>query len=60
MFTSNLIAGIIGIALVCIFLGVLLWWIKALPITIIMVGAVGLMIYDFVTSLRAGNGVSST
>ena len=35
---TNLITGIIGIAGVCTFLGILLWWIKALPL-IIIVGA---------------------
>jgi len=52
---TNLVTGIIGIAAVCAFLGILLWWIKALPLIIIVALVVALLIYDFVQSLRAGN-----
>lgn len=53
---TNVITGIIGIAAVCVFLGILVWWIKALPLTIIIVSVVVLLIVDFVQSLRTGNG----
>ena len=52
---TNLVTGIIGVASVIAFLGVLLWWIKAPPLIIIAVGVMVLLIYDFVLSLR-GNG----
>ena len=58
MFKSNLIAGMIGIVLVCVFLGILITWIKAVPIVIIMLGVIAMMIYDFVKTLREGNGIS--
>ena len=48
----TLITGIIGIAALAAFLGTMLWWVKALPL-IIIVGVVLLMLlYDFVQTLR--------
>ena len=52
---TNIVTGIIGIAGVCAFLGILLWWIKALPLIIIVGLVVVLVIVDFVQSLSAGN-----
>ncbi|MBI4589618.1 MAG: hypothetical protein HY725_12335 [Candidatus Rokubacteria bacterium] len=37
------------------FLGFLVWWIKDVPFTIIVVGVVLLMLYDFVRTLRYGD-----
>jgi hypothetical protein len=51
-----LITGLIGIAGLVAFLGIMLWWIKALPLIIIVVFVLAIMLYDFVTSLRADNG----
>ena len=53
-----LVTGIIGIALLLVFLGIMAWWIKALPFTIIVVGVVLLMLYDFVRTLRYGDSGS--
>ena len=54
---TNFITGLIGIAGVCTFLGIMLWWIKAVPLIIICVLVMALLIYDFYQSLRAnGNG----
>jgi hypothetical protein len=50
----NLVAGLIGIAVLIGFLGTLIWWIKALPLTIIAVATVILLIVDFVRTMRAG------
>jgi hypothetical protein len=50
---TNLITGIIGIAGVIAFLGILLWWIKEPPLIIIVVGVMLLLIWDFVQSLRS-------
>ena len=52
---DDLVTGIIGIAAVCAFLGILIWWIKALPLTIIVGCVVALLLVDFVQSLLAGN-----
>jgi hypothetical protein len=52
---TNLVTGIIGIAAVSIFLGILLWWIKALPLIIIVAVVLTLLIVDFVQTLRTGN-----
>ena len=52
---TNLVTGIIGIAAVSIFLGILLWWIKALPLIIIVAVTLVLLIVDFVQTLRTGN-----
>ena len=51
---TALITGIIGIALVVAFLGFMVVWVKALPIIIIVVFVMGLLIYDFVQTMRAG------
>ena len=48
----TLVTGIIGIAMVLGFLGIMLWWVKALPLIIIVVLVMALLIYDFVMTLR--------
>ncbi|WP_300299270.1 hypothetical protein [Ferrovibrio sp.] len=52
MFKSNLLAGLIGIALMCAFLGIMIAWVKALPLIIIWVGVMLMMIYDFIKTMR--------
>lgn len=52
---TNFITGIIGVAGVMVFLGILLWWIKAVPLIIICVVVMALLVYDFVKSLGASN-----
>jgi hypothetical protein len=52
---TNLVTGVIGILLVVIFLGIMLWWIKALPIIIIVSVVMLMLLYDFIHSLRANN-----
>lgn len=49
------VTGLIGIALLVAFLGFLVWWIEALPLTIIVAVVVLLLIYDFVRTLRYGD-----
>ncbi len=51
---SNLIAGVIGISMLFIFLGVILVWIKALPLIVIVVAVMAMLLYDFVQTLRFG------
>jgi len=53
---TNIITGIIGIALVVCFLTFMLIWVPAPPLIIIVVFVMGLLIRDFIQSLRAGNG----
>jgi hypothetical protein len=48
----TLITGIIGIAMVLGFLGIMLWWVQAFPLIIIVVVVMALLIYDFVITLR--------
>jgi hypothetical protein len=48
----NVITGIIGIAMLLAFLGVLLWWIQAVPLITIVVAVVALLVYDFLQMLR--------
>ena len=50
-----LITGLIGIAMLATFLGIMVWWVKALPLIIIVVGVLALLIYDFVQELRAAS-----
>lgn len=52
MFKSNLLAGLIGIALMCAFLGIMIAWVKALPLIVIWVGVMLMMIYDFIKTMR--------
>jgi hypothetical protein len=50
-----LITGLIGIALWVTFLGIMVWWVKALPLIIIVLGVLALLIWDFVQELRAAS-----
>jgi hypothetical protein len=52
----TLITWLIGMTLLVSFLGILLWWIKALPLALIVVVVLGLQIWDFVRTLRAEEG----
>jgi hypothetical protein len=55
---TNFITGLIGLVGVCTFLGIMLWWIKAVPLIIICIGVMALLAWDFYQSLGAnGNGV---
>ena len=56
---TNLVTGIIGIAGFCAFLGIMLWWVKEIPLIIIIALTVALLIQDFVQSLRDGNNGTS-
>jgi hypothetical protein len=53
MFTA-LISGLLGIIGLIVFMGFMLWWVKALPLIIITLGVVLLVIYDYVQTLRFG------
>ena len=53
---TNLITGLIGLALMMTFLGILVVWIKAIPLIVIVVGVVILAVVDFVHSLKTTNG----
>jgi CHASE2 domain-containing sensor protein len=50
---TNFITGLIGVIGVCTFLGILLWWIKAVPLIIICVLVMAMLIYDFYQSVSA-------
>jgi hypothetical protein len=50
----TLIVGMIGIAMLLAFLGVMLWWVPAPPLIIIVAGVMALLLYDFVQTLRFG------
>jgi len=52
----TLVTGIVGIAMLVAFLSTLVWWIKALPFTIIVIGVVLMLLWDFVETLRSSNG----
>jgi len=53
---TNFITGIIGIAMVVAFLTFMLVWVPAPPLIIIVIIVMGLLVIDFVQSLRSGNG----
>ena len=50
---TTLITGLIGIGLLVTFLGIMVWWVKAPPLIIIVVGVLVLLLIDFVQELRA-------
>jgi hypothetical protein len=52
---TNLITGIIGLAMAMTFLGFMLVWVPAPPLIIIIVGVMILAIVDFVQSLRGAD-----
>jgi len=49
------VTGLIGLVMVVMFLGFLVWWIRELPFTLIVVAVIGLMVYDWVRTLRYGD-----
>jgi len=51
---TTLITGIIGIAGVMTFLGLMVTWVPAPPLIIIVVGVMLLLIWDFIQTLRYG------
>ncbi len=53
---TNLVTGLIGLAGLLAFLGILLWWIKAVPLIIICVVVAALLAYDVYRSLRQTDG----
>lgn len=50
----TLITGIVGIAMLAAFLGIMLWWVPAWPLIIIVGGVMLLLLYDFVQTVRYG------
>jgi hypothetical protein len=48
------ISGVIGIAMVCAFLGIMLIWVPAPPLIIIVVVVMLLLIWDFIQTVRYG------
>lgn len=48
------VTGLIGMALMATFLGIMVWWIKAPPLAIIVAVVVALAVYDLVRTLRHG------
>jgi O-antigen/teichoic acid export membrane protein len=53
-----LVTGTVGIVLLAIFLGIMLWWVPAPPLIIIMVGVMLLLIWDVVQTVRYGENGS--
>jgi hypothetical protein len=56
---TNLVTGIIGLAMVMAFLGFMVVWVKAVPLIIIVVFVMILAATDLVQSLRTGNNGAS-
>lgn len=49
---TNLITGVIGIAMVVVFMGFMLVWVQAPPLIVICLVVFALLGYDFYLSLR--------
>lgn len=56
----NLVTGLVGIAMLVAFLGTLVWWIRELPFTIIVIAVVLMLVYDLVQTLRNGDSGSKS
>lgn len=52
---SDIVCAGIGVALFVVFLGIIVWWVKPVPLTIIAIGVVAMMVYDIVLSVRHNN-----
>ena len=52
----NLITGTIGLLLLVGFLGFMVVWIKAVPLVVIAVSVLLVVLWDFIATLRSGNG----
>jgi hypothetical protein len=50
---SLIITGVIGVALLAVFLSIYVFWVKAVPLIIIIVGVMALLIYDFWQEVRS-------
>jgi len=50
----TLISGLIGLAMLATFLGIMLWWVKAPPLIIIVVAVLAMLIYDLFMTVRYG------
>jgi hypothetical protein len=48
------IAGVIGIAMVVAFLGIMVVWVPAPPLIVIVVFVMALLVWDFIQTLRYG------
>ena len=51
---TALITGIIGISMLVAFVGIMVWWVKAVPLIVIFVVCGALLIYDFVRTVLYG------
>lgn len=52
MFKSNLIAGLLGIVSVSAFMGIVVGWVKAVPLIVIALIVGAMMLYDFWLEMR--------
>jgi hypothetical protein len=50
----TLVTGLVGIGLLAAFLGIMVWWVKALPLTLIVLVVMAMLVYDLVQTLRHG------
>jgi hypothetical protein len=50
----TLITGVIGIAMLLAFIGIMVWWVRALPLIIIFAFCTALLLYDFVRTVLYG------
>ncbi|MGQ0677850.1 MAG: hypothetical protein ACT4N4_17440 [Rhodospirillales bacterium] len=52
---SMIVTGLIGMALVTLFLGVFVFWVKAAPLIVIILIVLALMAFDFWQEVRGQN-----
>jgi hypothetical protein len=56
---TNLITGLIGVAGFCAFVGIVLWWTRAVPLIVICALVLVLVLVDFVQSMLPGKSGKS-
>lgn len=52
---AQVITSALGISILFVFLGVMLWWVQALPLIIISAVVVAMVLLDFYQTARDGN-----
>ncbi len=53
---DNIIAGVIGVAMIVVFLGFYVIKLNSIPLWIIIVGIIAMILYEFYESIVKGEG----
>ncbi len=53
---DNIIAGVIGVAMIVVFLGFYVIKLNSIPLWIIIIGIIAMILYEFYESIAKGEG----